>query len=207
MLGAYFYGQATSIVPAMTRTVTETIEVLAPPPPKVEVSPTVIIKAMEEKFEVTTFSMYLILDEVKSGVCKDGWRYYVYQDCMRMQVPAMVNAGTGRQILDRSHLTTTVDEVIVDLGTLIIHNVVIDHKRVKVLNSDEKGGFLREERKNLQSEGFVKAEKRLREIACKAGIYKAAGLSAEKHYGQLREVLAAANDHRKVKFTYRLPKC
>jgi hypothetical protein len=180
-----------------------------PPPQKVEVSPVVLIQAMEEKFEVTTFSMNLLSDEVTSGIC-DGnwWQDFAYRDCLKMQVPGKVNAGFGREILDQKRITATPDTLTIDLGTPTIHDVVLDPSRVKVLNPDDEEGYLTDPDKNLQAKGFVAAIAKLKVAACNANILQAAALSAEKHYGDLvRTVLKTAGDRRNVKFVYTVPKC
>ena len=208
-VGSYFYGQATSIMPAVTDTVTAAYAAAAPPPTKVEVSPVVIIKAMEEIYETNTFSMRLTAERVKAGRCDGNWyQDLAYRDCLLMQVPATVKAGFDRAMLDRSLLTATSELVTIDLGTPVIHDVIINHAQVLVLNPDDDGGWLTDANKNLQAEGFATAEQKLRIVACRAGIYKSAALSAVTQHGDaVRNLLALAGDHRPVKVVYQLPHC
>jgi hypothetical protein len=208
VIGAYLYGQATSFTEPLTRTITETVQVVAPPPPKVEVSPVIVIGAMKRIFENNTFSMPLTADEVRSGVCEDSWiKRSLYQKCVRMMVPATLKAGFNKAILDRSRIVVSDETITINLGTPTINDVVIDHARVKVLNRDEGDGWLATADKNLQAKGFVVAEKKLRRVACIAGIHRAAALSAEKQYGEeIRNLLAIIGANYRVVFTHTLPK-
>lgn len=185
------------------------LKVFIPPPMKIEVSPVVLIEAMEEKFETTTFSRNLVLPEVTAGRCDgDLWEDFWWRDCLKMQVPAKINVGFGREILNPTRITSTKESVIINLGAPKILDVVIDHKRVLVLNPDDDGGWLTEPYKNLQAEAFVKAEAAFRIKACQVGVYQSAGVSAQKRYGKLaRNILKAAGDKRTVKIVYTIPSC
>lgn len=194
---------------AAPRFITKTVEVLAPPPERVEISPIVLVNAMESQFKTITFSMNLTLDEVSAGRCNGNtWQDFWYRDCIKMQVPAEVDAGFGKEILDSNRFTTTADTVTVNLGAPVIYRPNILHARVKVLNPEDDGGMAVDPDKNLQAKALAKAEKKLRQSACKAGILKSAALSAEKQYGDLfRNVLKAAGDVRTVKIVYNIPTC
>lgn len=207
VVGSYLYGQATSIAEPITRVVKKTIEVMASPPVKIEVSPVVLIQAMEDKFESITFSMYLVPDEVKAGQCDGNWfQDTLYRDCLKMRVPGYVNAGFNRGILDRNRFVVTADTITIDLGTPVIYKPNIDHKHVKVLNPDDDGGWATDPDKNLQAKAFVVAEGKLRQAACKANILQASALSAEIRYGnEIREVLKAVGAAHRVVVKYTIP--
>ena len=194
---------------AAPRFITKTVEVLAPPPERVEISPIVLVNAMESKFDTITFSIKLKLDQVTAGRCDgNAWQDFWYRDCLKMEVPAEVSAGFGKEILDPSRITATTSTITVNLGTPVILRTGIFHARVKVLNPEDDGGMAVDPDKNLQAKALAKAENRLRQAACEAGILKAAALSAEKEFGDLfRNVLKAAGDVRTVKIVYTIPKC
>jgi hypothetical protein len=202
------YGQATSFTEPITRTITKTIEVMAPPLPKIEVSPVFIVGATREINERNTFAMPLTADEVRSGVCEDGWiKRGLYQKCVIMDVPATIKAGFNRPDLSQNQITITADQITINLGTPTINDVIIDHARVRVLNKDEEDGWLAKPDKNLQAAGFVKASQELRKAACVAGIHRSAALSAEKQYGdEMRNALAAIGATYRVVIKYTLPK-
>ena len=209
LLLAFIFQWITSIGSAVPTVITKTVEGLAPPPANIEVSPVMIINAMEDKFETTTFSMNLTAEEVTAGRCGGNlWQDLAYRDCLKMSVPGVINAGFGRSILDRNRIQSGDKTVIFDLGSPIIQNVIIGHARVRVLNPDDDGGWLTDPDKNLQAQAFAIAEKKLSHIACRAGILRSAAHSAEIHYGTLiRTVLKAAGDERVVKITYTVPVC
>jgi len=210
LLGAYLYGQATSITTTISATTAQAVAATLPPPPKVEISPVILIQAMEEKFETTTFSMNLSADDVKVGRC-DGnwWQNFWWRDCLKMKVPGTVDAGFGREILDPSRITVSGNIITLDIGSPKINpKTYIDHANVKVYNPDDTPGWLANANKNLQAEGFAQAEQKLRVAACQAGILRAASLSGENHYGeQLRNALKAAGDVRTVKVVSHIPNC
>lgn len=189
--------------------ISKTVEAITPPPARVEISPIVLVNAMESRFQTITFSMNLTLDEVKAGRCNgNGWQDFWYRDCLKMQVPAEINAGFGRGILDQNRFTASSEAITVNLGSPVIYRPNIDHARVKVLNPEDDGGMAVDPDKNLQVKALAKAEKKLRQVACNAGILKSAALSAEKQYGDLfRYVLTAAGDVRTVKIVYDIPDC
>lgn len=204
----FLSGTDISLSPGIPKVVTKTVEVMAPPPEKVQVSKFVIVEAMEKKYQLTTASANL-QTYLEAGRC-DGnwWQDMAYRDCLKMDVPAKVNAGFGQNIIDEKRITATPETVTIDLGTPIIHDVVINHARIKVRNPDDEGGFWSDADKNLQARALAKTETTFRRLACEAGIFQQASLSAEKQYGDhVRHILSLAGDTRTVHITYDVPTC
>lgn len=208
-IGCFLLGSVITFELQPPEVITKTVEAVSAPPATVEVSPVVLVNAMESRFESITFSMNLTAEDVKVGVCNgNAWQQFMYRDCIMMQVPAEVAAGFGRDILDQKRITATKSTITFDIGTPSIYKPNINHARVKVLNPNDEGGVWSDPDKNLQAKGFIEAEKKLRQAACAAGIFRAAALSAEKQYGDLfRSVLNVAGDTRTVKIVYDIPSC
>lgn len=186
--------------------ITETVKAVTPPPERIEVTRNVMVKALEDKLEITTFSMYLDA-YVVAGVC-DGnwWQNFAYRNCVTMMVPGKINAGFDWETFGPSQITTSRDVVTVHLGRPIIHDVVIDHKRIEVLGQED-GAFVFSDKK-LQTKALAQATVELRQKACRNDILKAAALSAEKRVGDnLRLFLQQAGDVRAVAIVYDIPDC
>lgn len=165
-----------------------------------------MVQALEEKLEITTFSMFLDT-YVIAGVCDgNGWQQFAYRNCVTMLVPAKINAGFNWETFGPDSITTNRDEVTVHLGKAKIHDVVINHKGIEVLNQED-GAFVSPD-KHLQTKALAKAATELRLKACRNDILKAAALAAEKKVGDnLRVLLKTAGDVRTVKIVYDIPKC
>jgi Protein of unknown function (DUF4230) len=186
--------------------ISRTVEAVTPPPERIEVTRNVMIRALEDKLEITTFSMYPDA-YVVAGVC-DGnwWQDFAYRNCVTMLVPGKVNAGFDWETFGPDQITTSRDEVIVHLGQAEIQDVVIDHKGIEVLGQED-GAFVFSDKK-LQTKALAQATVELRQKACRNDILKAAGLSAEKKVGDnLRLLLKAAGDVRTVSIVYDTPTC
>ena len=204
--GSYWYGQATSIAEPIVRTVTRTVEVIAPPPEKIEVSRQAMLRALKGKLELTTASMRLE-KYVPGGVCDgNAWQNFAYENCVALLVPAKINSGFAWETFKPGMIAVTPELVTINLGTPKIFDVVIDHKNIKVLYQGD-GAFVSPD-KTLQTRTLAAAEKALRLDACHNGILRTAGLEAEKRIGDiLRSLLHAAGDVREVKITYSVPAC
>lgn len=204
--GSFLLGSILTFELQTPEIITETVEAVVPPPERIEVTRNVMVKALEDKLEITTFSMYLDA-YVVAGVC-DGnwWQDFAYRNCVTMLVPGKVNAGFDWETFGPDHITENRDEVIVHLGKAMIHDVVIDHKRIEVLDQED-GAFVFSDKK-LQAKALAQATVEIRQKACRNDIYKAAALSAEKKVGDnLRLLLKTAGDVRTVKIVYDIPDC
>ena len=205
-VGSFLLGSIVTFELQPPEVITKTVEAITPPPERIEVTRNVMVKALEDKLEITTFSMYLDA-YVVAGVC-DGnwWQDFAYRNCVTMLVPGKVNAGFDWETFGPDQITTSRDEVIVHLGKPVIHDVVIDHKRIEVLGQED-GAFVFSDKK-LQTKALAQATDEIRKKACRNDILKAAGLSAEKKIGDnLRLFLQQAGDVRSVKIVYDIPTC
>lgn len=204
----FFTGTDVSFMPDVPKVITRTVEVVAPPPETVQVSKYVIVQAMEETYQVTTASANL-KTYVEAGRCNGNWwQDMAYRDCLKMDVPAKVNAGFGQNIIDEERVSATDQSITIDLGTPVIHDVVINHGRITVRNPDDDGGFWSDADKNLQARALARLAPTFQRMACEAGIFRQAALSAEKQYGDhLRHVLGLAGDTRTIQIIYTVPTC
>ena len=206
LVATFFWGQATSIAPAVTEAVARTIETVAPPPERIEVSRQAMLRALEGKLELTTASMRLE-KYVPGGVCDgNAWQNFAYENCVAMLVPAKINAGFDWGTFKPEQITTTPELVTIDLGTPKIFDVVIDHQNIKVLYQGD-GAFVSPDN-TLQSRILAESEKAFRYDACHNDILRTAGLEAEKRTGDIvRSLLHTTGDRREVKITYTIPAC
>jgi Protein of unknown function (DUF4230) len=204
VVGAYLYGQATSIAAPITRVVEKTIQVVGPPPEKIEVSRQAMLRALEGKLELTTASMRLE-KYVPGGVCNgNAWQNFAYENCVTMLVPAKINAGFDWGTWKPEQITATHERVTIDLGAPKIFDVVIDHKNIKVLYQGD-GAFVSPD-KTLQTRVLAASEPAFRRDACNNDILHTASLEAEKRVSDIeRSLLHTAGDTREVVVTSKAP--
>ena len=120
---------ATSLVSKASAAVAETIAPALPPPERIEVSRQAMVKALEQKVEITSASMYL--DKyVPGGVCgENAWQRFMYNNCVTMLVTAKVNAGFDWKAVTAQQITADHERVTVDLGSPKILDVVTIHDK------------------------------------------------------------------------------
>ena len=203
---AFFIGQAISIASGVASTATATISAVAPPEEKIEVSRQAMLRALDGKLEITTASMRLE-KYVHGGICTgNAWQQFAYENCVTMLVPAKINAGFDWESFGPDNIEVTHEVITIKLGTPKIHDVVIDHSGIKVL--DQSDGALVFSDTSLQTRILAESTPAFRKDACFNGILKTAALVAEKKVGDnIRLILRQAGDVRQVKITYTMPAC
>ena len=204
--GAFVYESITNIGLMVPTVVTKTVQVMAPPPEKIEVSRQAMLRSLEGKLEITTASMRLE-KYVHGGICTgNAWQQFAYENCVTMLVPAKINAGFDWENFGPDNIEVTHEVITINLGTPKIHDVVIDHSGIKVL--DQSDGALVFSDTSLQTRILAESTPAFRKDACFNGILKTAALVAEKKVGDnIRLILRQAGDVRQVKITYTMPAC
>ncbi len=201
-VASFFIGSIVTFEMQIPEIITKTVEVITPPPERIEVTRVAMVKALEGKLEITSASMKLE-KYVPSGTCNS----FLWEDCIVMIVTGKVNAGFDWGTFSSDDITTTGDVVTVNLGTPKIHDVVIDHTRTKVLNQTD-GLLVINPDKSLQMRTLAKTVTQLRKDACHNDLLKFAALEADKRVGDnLRLFLQQAGDVRTVKVVYDIPDC
>lgn len=204
--GAFLWDMIGGISTAIPRVVTKTVEVVAPPPERTEVTRDVMVRALEGKLELVTASLPFDTHTV-AGTC-DGnwWQQFAYKNCVSLLIPGKVNAGFNWQQFGSESITANAETVTINLGTPRLFDVVIDHSKIEVLNQED--GLFVSIDKTLQVRALAQATRELRVKACRSGLLRFAATEAEKRVGDnLRTLLHAAGDTRQVRITYMPPDC
>lgn len=208
LIVAYIVKQASDLAQTVPRALTSAAAALAPSPTVIEVDRIAMVRALQEKFEVTTFTMRLEKN-IPAGSYRqedNAWQH-LWEYGRTDLVPADVNAGYDWGGFKPEQITATHETVTVDLGPPKIMSVVIDHKNVKNV-SEYTGLGVGWPDITLESQILTKAEAAFRKDACTNGVLKAAALSAEKQVGAFLQVfLRAAGDKRTVKVVSQSPTC
>ncbi|HWU24570.1 MAG TPA: DUF4230 domain-containing protein [Candidatus Paceibacterota bacterium] len=202
------YILVTVTVSTVPRALSGAVAAVTPSPTTIEVDRLAMVRALQEKFEVTTFTMRLETT-ASAGTYRaedNAWQH-LWEYNRTDVVPANINAGYDWDGFKPEQVTATHEMVRVDLGPPKILSVVIDHAGVK--NVSEYVGFgVGWPDTTLESKILANAEIAFRKDACTNGILKAAALSAERQVGAfLQTFLRAAGDKRTVIVTSRSPTC
>jgi hypothetical protein len=206
LAGAFLWNMIGGIGTAIPRVVTQTVEVVAPPPERTEVTRDVMVRALEGKLELVTAS-FPFDTHIVAGTC-DGnwWQQFAYKNCVSLLIPGKVNAGFNWQQFGPESITTNAETVTVNLGAPRLFDVVIDHSKIEVLNQED-GAFVSQDR-TLQVRALAQATRELRTKACQSDLLAFAALEAEKRVGDnLRTLLHEAGDTRQVRITHMPPVC
>ncbi len=206
IVGAFAWNYVGGVTAAVPRIVTRTVEVVAPPPERIEVTRDVMVRSLEGKLELVTASLNFDTHTI-AGTC-DGnwWQQFAYKNCVSLFIPGKVNAGFNWQQFGPESITTTPETVTVNLGTPRLFDVVIDHSNIEVLYQID-GTFVSQDR-TLQTRALAQATRELRVKACQSNLLRFAALEAEKLVGDnLRILLSEAGDIRQVRITHMPPAC
>lgn len=198
----------TTIASTVPRALSGAVTAMTPSPTRVEVDRLAMVRALQDKLEVTTFTMRLETPAT-AGTYRpedNAWQH-LWEYSRTDLVPAEVNAGFDWGGFKPDQITATHETVTVDLGPPKILSIVIDHAGVKNV-SEYVGIGVGWPDTTLESKILANAENAFRKDACTNGVLKAAALSAEKQVGTfLQTFLRAAGDTRAIVVTSHSPMC
>lgn len=205
---AYIAKQASDLAKTVPHALNGATTALVPSPTAIEVDRLAMVRALQEKFEVTTFTMRLETT-ASAGTYRpeDNMWQRLWEYGRTDVVPAYVNAGYDWGGFKPDQVAATRETVTVDLGPPKILNVSIIHAAERNV-AEYIGPGVGWPDTMLQSKIDANAEIAFRKDACTNGILKAAALSAEKQVGSfLQTFLRAAGDKRTIMVVSHSPTC